>query len=767
MPVDVFKGMNEQQREAIAHLNGPLLVVAGAGSGKTRVITHRIANIIQHGVRPDRVLAITFTNKAAGEMKERIERLLGLKTPWITTFHSAGLRILKLEHARTGFQTPFSVIDEDDQKRIYKRIYKELELDPKVVDPRKLIWRISEWKNQLTDIVKFEPNDDIDIWAQRCHEVHARICQEECLVDFDDLLVRPVRMLEADDELRKKYVERFPYILVDEFQDTNLVQYRFLRLLGEHRNICATGDPDQAIYGWRGADIENILNFERDFTGCKTVLLEQNYRSTKVILRAAQGVVSHNTKRKDKTIRTDNPEGQPLRLLAVDDEMDESLAVAAAVDRMRDQGKPLAEIGVFYRTNAQSRVVEDGLRRRGIPYRVVGGVRFYDRMEVKDLLAYLKLLVNPRDRVALERIANVPKRGVGESTLDQLFALAEEEAVCAHEVLERNELLERVAVGRAAKAMNELSRCWRMLAKLPLGSPGACVRGVIDLTGIEGHYIATEDEPGKAQERIANVREVISAAEQYHEAHPDGGLPGFLELVSLVTDVDLTAELDRERDQVTLMTLHAAKGLEFDTVFITGCEEGVLPLQRQSVTADLEEERRLMYVGITRAKKELYLSRARCRMLYGQTFRNEPSMFLGEIPDDCFDSKDATGRRQLPMGENVRGTTKALADLEAGTQVAKLTGKAALDAAMAMGITTGLDLKGASQREKKAYYDAPQVLDSDPYQPGDRIVHTIFGRGTVAAMKGSVDRRSVLIEFDAHGPKELQMAFAAGKLAKE
>ena len=426
MPVDVFKGMNEQQREAIAHLNGPLLVVAGAGSGKTRVITHRIANIIQHGVRPDRVLAITFTNKAAGEMKERIERLLGLKTPWITTFHSAGLRILKLEHARTGFQTPFSVIDEDDQKRIYKRIYKELELDPKVVDPRKLIWRISQWKNQLTDIAKFEPNDDIDIWAQRCHEVHARICQEECLVDFDDLLVRPVRMLEADDELRKKYVERFPYILVDEFQDTNQVQYRFLRLLGEHRNICATGDPDQAIYGWRGADIDNILNFEKDFPGCKVVLLEQNYRSTKVILRAAQGVVSHNEKRKDKTIRTDNPEGQPLRLLAVDDEMDESLAVAAAVDRMRDAGKTLSEIGVFYRTNAQSRVVEDGLRRRGIPYRVVGGVRFYDRLEVKDLLAYLKLLVNPRDRVSLERIANVPKRGVGESTLDQLFSLADD-----------------------------------------------------------------------------------------------------------------------------------------------------------------------------------------------------------------------------------------------------------------------------------------------------------------------------------------------------
>ncbi|MBA3937351.1 MAG: UvrD-helicase domain-containing protein, partial [Planctomycetes bacterium] len=388
MAVDVFKGMNDFQREAIAHLEGPLLVVAGAGSGKTRVITHRIANIIQHGVRPDRVLAITFTNKAAGEMQERVERLMGLKTPWITTFHSAGLRLLKLESARVGFAHPFSVMDEDDQKRLYKRIFKELKLDPKMVDPRKIIWRISQWKNQLVDIAKFEPNDDIDIWAQQCHVLYAKLCQEECLVDFDDLLVKPVRLLENDEELRRKYVDRFPYILIDEFQDTNQVQYRLIRLLGSHGNICATGDPDQAIYGWRGADIENILNFEKDYDPCKTVLLEENYRSTKVILRAAQGVVSHNTKRKDKTIRTNNDEGRPLLLLAVDDEVDESLAVAAAIDRMQQkQGRHLSDMAVFYRTNAQSRVLEDGLRRRGIPYRIVGGTRFYDRREVKDLLA--------------------------------------------------------------------------------------------------------------------------------------------------------------------------------------------------------------------------------------------------------------------------------------------------------------------------------------------------------------------------------------------
>ncbi len=764
MSVDVFKGMNDHQREAIASLQGPLLVVAGAGSGKTRVITHRIANIIQHGTRPDRVLAITFTNKAAGEMKERIERLLGLQTPWITTFHSAGLRIMKLEQARLGFAHPFSVMDEDDQKRLYKRIYKELRLDPKVVEPRKIIWRISQWKNHLENIEKLQANDDVDIWAQKCHQLYAKLCLEECLVDFDDLLVKPVRMFEEDEELRQKYVERFPYILVDEFQDTNPVQYRLLRLLGEHRNICVTGDPDQAIYGWRGADITNILNFEQDYAPCKKVLLEQNYRSTKVVLRAAQGVVENNTNRINKVIRTDNVEGKPLSLLAVDDEVDESQAVAAAVDRMRQKGRRLSDMAVFYRTNVQSRALEDGLRRRGIPYRIVGGTRFFDRREVKDLLAYLKLLVNPVDRVSFERIANIPVRGLGEGTLDHLFTFADEHEIALYELLEKDEWLERVAVGRAAKPLKEMSRVWRMIRTLPLGSPVACVRGVTEMTGIESHYLNTE-EPGEGQERVANVREVASAAEQYHEIHPDGGLPGFLQHVALITDADEVAAQDGNRDQLTLMTLHAAKGLEFDVVFITGVEEGVLPLARMGQVADLEEERRLMYVGITRAKQELYLSRARCRMLYGQTFRNEPSTFLGEIPSDCFESRDATGRLRLPEGEHVRGTAKLPKRPDAAAEVEELAGAAALAKAMTMGVTSALDLKDAGRKEKKAYYDAPQILDSDPLRPGDRITHSVFGAGEVIAMKGPEGNRAVIIAFERFGRKELLWSFCAGKIS--
>jgi DNA helicase-2/ATP-dependent DNA helicase PcrA len=741
MKIDVFKDMNEQQREAIAHMQGPLLVVAGAGSGKTRVITHRIANIIQQGTRPDRILAITFTNKAAGEMKERVHRLLGLQTPWITTFHSSGLRLLKMETQHLGFAHPFTVMDEEEQLKRFKRIYKDLVIDPKIIDPRKVRWRISWWKNQLTDIHKVEPADDTDVIAKKCFVRYEEICREECVLDFDDLLVMPVRLLESQPQLRTKWIERFPYILIDEYQDTNKAQYRFVQLLGEHRNICATGDPDQAIYGWRGADIENILNFERDYPGCKVVLLEQNYRSTKTILRAAQGVVSHNELRKDKTIRTDNEEGLPIFVLAVDDEMDESFAIAAAIERLVGEGVKLSGMAVFYRTNAQSRVLEDGLRRRGLPYRILGGTRFYDRREVKDLTSYLKLLINPRDRDAFERIANIPKRGIGEKALETIGELAEEEGVGMLEVLERDHLLERVAVGRNAKSLRELSRAWRMVRVLPQTNPAACVRGVIELVGLEEHYRATE-EPREAQERVANIREVITAAEQFQEASPDGGLGGFMELVSLVTEPEAFAS-SQKTDQVTLMTLHSAKGLEFPVVFISGCEDGVLPLQRQGQTADLEEERRLMYVGITRAMKQLYLSRARCRMAYGQTFRNPASMFLAEIPPDCFRAKDATGRHAVPAA------TAGLARAERALQEAFEGGA----------LKRGSDLKRPGQEADAL------VLADDPHAPSERIVHSLFGFGTVVEMRGPRDARSIIIDFEDHGRKELQWSFSAGKIS--
>ena len=781
MSFDPFKGMNEHQREAIAALDGPLLVVAGAGSGKTRVITHRIGNIIQaKSVRPDRILAITFTNKSAREMQERVLRLIGLQTPWITTFHSAGLRILKMESARLGMEHPFTILDEDDQKKLYKQVFAELKLDPKVIEPKRIAHRISMWKNELIDIAKHEPVDDLETWSINAHAVYQRLCHEHCHLDFDDLLLRPVRLFESDPELLKKWQERFPYILVDEYQDTNRVQYRLLRLLGEHRNICATGDPDQAIYGWRGADIENILNFSKDFPDCRKVLLEENYRSTKVILRAAQGVVQNNLKREDKTIRTANPEGQPLTLVAVDDEVDESYGIAAKIESLQRKGRSFADFAVFYRTNAQSRILEDGLRRRGIPYRIVGGQRFYDREEVKHVLSYLKLLVNPADRMALGRIANVPKRGVGEKTLDALYELADDQLVTPSEILDRDELLERVAVGRNSVPLRDLARVWRSLRRLPKANPAACVRGAIELTALPDHYRKAE-EAADAQDRIANMYEVVTAAEQYHETYPDGGLEGFLDLVSLNTGAEAREELGEHAARVTLMTIHSSKGLEFPVVFVSGCEDGVFPLRRMGIVEDLEEERRLMYVGITRAMQELYLSRARCRMMYGQTFRNEPSQFLSEIPSDCFESRDATGRRALPepTGHLNPQLAKAMAQAQKRLGASFTTGAALKKAQNPLDQDGGPEdfpddddfiedsLGRVRRKAKPAGPDAPEVLDGDPYQPGDGVIHSVFGRGTVMGLRGGRDARSIVIQFQPPvGTKELQLAFAAGKLSK-
>ena len=758
--VDVFAGLNDEQRAAVAHVKGPLLVIAGAGSGKTRVITHRIANLIQSaGCRPDRILAITFTNKAAGEMKERVERLLGLGTPWICTFHSAGLRMLKIERARDGGEADFSICSADEPEKYVKQILKDLAHDPKQFEPRRVCDRISHWKNNLAVLATLTPNDDFDTVTLQVALEYQRRLDAENKLDFDDLLVKPVRMLEKDPITRKRWQERFPYILIDEYQDTNAAQYRLIRLLGEHRNVCATGDPDQAIYGWRGADISNILNFERDFDKpgepVTSILLERNYRSTKIILRAAQGVIQNNSERKEKTIRTDRDDGRPVTLLAVDDELDESHAVAAALARFHDGGKAWGDMAVFYRTNAQSRVLEDALRRRAVPYQLHGGTRFYDREEVQHVIAYLKLLVNPRETGALRRIINVPRRGIGDSTRDQILEFAEERLVAATAILEQPELLTQVAAGRAAAPLNDLARLWRLLRTLPMGDPPACVRGAIDLTGLAGHY---SDRPeGEAEERLGNMQEVITAAEQYRETEPAGGLAGFLETVALNTGANAREEREAGSDRVQMMTLHSAKGLEFPVVFITGLENGLLPLLRGKEAigtmekTKLEEERRLMYVGITRAMQELYLSRARCRMLYGQTFHFEPSMFLSEMPADCFTAKDATGRHAVPDPSPPPGRATSPAQARAA------------QAGMVAALASGLLKKGSSLRPGTQPGD-DRALPDDPLTVGQRIIHQTFGRGIVQALRGPVTARVAVIGFEKHGDKELQLAFAMNKI---
>jgi len=757
--VDVFAGLNDDQRAAVGHVKGPLLVIAGAGSGKTRVITHRIANLIQAaGTRPDRVLAITFTNKAAGEMKERIQRLLGIQTPWICTFHSAGYRMLRMERSRDGTDGDFTICDNEEPEKYVRQIVKDLGRNPKDFEPKKLCHRISEWKNQLADLATLTPNDDFDTFCLEVAQEYKRRLDSENKLDFDDLLLKPVRMLEKDPVVKRRWQERFPYILIDEYQDTNTAQYKLIRLLGEHRNVCATGDPDQAIYGWRGADIKNILNFQTDFEKpndpVTMIKLETNYRSTQVILRAAQGVIENNTERMDKTIRTDNAEGRPINLLSVDDELDESYAIAAAVSRFQEKGRPWGEMAIFYRANAMSRVLEDALRRRAIPYQLHGGTRFYDREEVKHVVAYLKLLVNPRDSGALSRIINVPKRGIGDGTYDQLTEFAEEQLVAPTEVLERPELLAQVAVGRAAGPLADMSRLWRLLRTLPLGDPPACVRGVIELSNIGSHY--SDRPPTEMEDRLGNMREVITAAEQYRESEPSGGLSGFLETVGLNAEAGSREDREAGQDRVQLMTLHAAKGLEFPVVFIAGLEEGLLPMIRgQSIEeSKLEEERRLMYVGITRAMQELYLSRARCRMLFGQTFHYQPSRFLAEIPSTCFTHKDATGRHAVPDPTPSPGSRRMTP--QASREQAVQAIESALD--------SGLIKKGSSLRPSTQIGD-DRVLDEDQLNPGQRIIHATFGRGTVMTLRGPPESRVATIAFDKHGSKELQLAFAMAKIS--
>ncbi len=758
MPVDVFADMNERQREAIAHIDGPLLVVAGAGSGKTRVITHRIAHLIQRGVRPDHILAITFTNKAAGEMQERVEGLLHLRTPWIATFHSAAMRILKLEQRHLGLAHPFTIIDADDQLKAWRRVLERLGIDSKDLDPRVVAAQVSRWKNELkshTEVARLnahegrDPYEDDRILA--CYRAYVAQCREECVFDFDDLLFETVALFEREPEVLARYRERFPYILIDEYQDTNHAQYRFFRLLGEHGNICATGDPDQAIYGWRGADISNILRFEQDYPDCRVVLLEQNYRSTKTILAAAQAVVEHNTQRKPKTIFTDNPQGEPIRLITVDDQDDEAMAVAAAVDRMHADGVPYHDIAVFYRMNAQSRTVEEWLIRRAVPYRIIGGTRFYDRAEVKDLLAYSRLLINPRDLASLLRIINVPRRGIGDQTLAQLRGLAQQAGVPPFEVLMTEDLLERVAVGRAAKPLRAFAALMRRLMAEDLNDAAACLQRIMDLTDLAQHYERTD--PEKAAERVDNLMEALTAAEQFGETRPGAGLEAFLDHVSLLTSQDNRGT----SDQMVLMTLHAAKGLEFPYVFIVGCEQGILPLIRKGQQPDYEEERRLMYVGITRAMQRLYLSCAASRRVYNEWINYEPSMFLAEIPDHCIDHasrrrrpqayghipmRDGPGYPGASMAGHIRGEHD---DQEAAQLLEQLKGRL---------LTSGAALK---QALNASHTNRPPRRADLKLKPGMAIIHQTLGPGTVVRLSGRAQAARITIDFQGVGRRTLAL----------
>ena len=672
-PDQYLADLNPAQREAVLATEGPVLVVAGAGSGKTRVLTYRIAHLVSAiGVKPQEILAITFTNTAAGEMRERLEGALGgiARTMWVMTFHSACGRILRTEAPKLGYRSNFTIYDQADQVRLVKQCLEELERDPKRFVPRGIHAQISNAKNLLItpDDYKTRISSFYDQTVADVYEAYQRRLFGSNAVDFDDLLMLTVQVLERFPEARNRWQKAFRYVLVDEYQDTNHAQYRLLQLLaGEHRNVFAVGDPDQSIYAFRGADIRNIMEFERDFGGAKQIALEQNYRSTNAILRAANAVISENRERKPKNLWSELGEGDPVRVVEVEDEHAEARFVAAEIAGLVEADFSGSEIAIFYRTNAQSRVLEDVLVRQDIPYQVIGGPKFYERAEIKDAIAYLQVLDNPTDAISLTRIANRPRRGIGDASLARLQTYADAHGLSLWEALEHPE--EAGCGGAPLKAIDK----FRTLMQSSMAGAGELpvpeiLESVLDRSG---YFEALEAERTiEAQGRMENLQELVGVAREYQGSAENPTLSEFLQQISLYSDQDA---IEEERSLVTLMTLHNAKGLEFRAVFLIGMEEGVFPHSRSIEEQGLEEERRLCYVGLTRAQERLVLTHAAARSLWGSRGYNLPSRFLDELPQEeverdrlrpsswtGYGAPTVTVRRDVPAlatGDSVRHST--------------------------------------------------------------------------------------------------------------
>jgi DNA helicase-2/ATP-dependent DNA helicase PcrA len=677
---DLLAGLNPPQRDAVLHGDGPLLVLAGAGSGKTRVLTHRIAHLIgDRGVSPREIIAITFTNKAAGEMRERLEGLVGpqVRAIWAATFHSACVRILRRDSPEVGYERSFAIFDAADQQRLLRRCYEDENLDQKRVPPRAVLGRISDAKNRLqgpdeVDIESF--GDEIVVRLYRRYQDRLRANQA---MDFDDLLMLTVQLLEGNAEARERYQSRFQHVLVDEYQDTNHAQYRLVRVLGEpQRNVMVVGDDDQGIYSWRGADVGNILDFERDYPDATVVALEQNYRSTGTILRAANAVVSRNRHRHPKALWTDAADGDLIGMVECRDEREEARVAVAEVNRAVEDGGSLADVAVFYRTNAQSRAIEDMLVRSAIPYQIVGGPRFYERAEVKDLLAYLRVAANPSDEVSFSRMVTTPRRGLGPGAVAKLAAFAAEngmpltDALADVERVDGLQHAQRMAFGVLASLIADV----RNAARAGVGID-RIVEDVLERSGLRASLAG--DNSIEAQGRLENLEELVRVGAEYDARADEPSLEGFLEEIALYTDADA---VDTGAGKVTLMTIHIAKGLEFDRVVIVGLEEGLFPHQRSETPDQLDEERRLFYVGITRARRRLTLTHARSRSFFGGRDWRIPSRFLAEIPPDCLDGG----------GVPARPATSDAADIVPGLS----TGDEVVHATFGEGVVTGIEQGG-------------------------------------------------------------------------
>jgi DNA helicase-2/ATP-dependent DNA helicase PcrA len=686
-PDSYLADLNEAQREAVLATEGPLLVVAGAGSGKTRVLTYRVAHLLRAcGVKPNEILAITFTNKAAGEMRERLERMLGTtaRAIWILTFHAACGRMLRREAERLGYRSTFTIYDDQDQVRLVKACLEELGKDPKRFSPRGIHAQISRAKNELVTPGEYAQRV-ASFWDQtvaEAYELYQRRLHASNAVDFDDLLMLTVQVLERFPEALERWRRAFRYVLVDEYQDTNHAQYRLLQLLGgEHGNVCVVGDGDQSVYGWRGADIRNILEFEKDFPGTRVVTLEQNYRSTNTILRTANSLIEQNRERKPKRLFSELGEGEPVRAVEVEDEHAEARFVAAEIASLIGAGRSASEIAVFYRTNAQSRVLEDVLVRQEVPYQVIGGPRFYERAEIRDATAYLSVLVNPQDATSLLRIANRPRRGIGDTSLQRLVTHAENTGRTLFEAMADPEAAGVApASSRAIRSFHSTMESLMALAQnLALDE---LLERVLDKTGT---LEALEAERTiEARGRIENLQELVGVAREHRVASPEATLAGFLQEISLVSDQDTIRD---DRGLVTLMTLHNAKGLEFPAVFMIGMEEGIFPHSRSIEEQGVEEERRLCYVGMTRAMERLTLTHTMSRTLYGRREYNLASRFLDELPAEVL------RERLRPSSWSGYGSPAGAAP-EPRPAIALSTGDAVRHGSLGEGIVTGVEPGG-------------------------------------------------------------------------
>lgn len=741
MTVDCTYGLNPQQAEAVINTEGPMLIMAGAGSGKTKVLTCRVANLLQKGVRPYRILAITFTNKAAAEMRERVNNMSGpaAKDVWLFTFHAFCARFLRMEIDKLpGYGGNFAIYDTADSQNLIKQILKEMNLDDKRFQPSGILSRISNAKNALQDAAAFARQAG-DFYEQKVADIYSRYEQKLQLnnaLDFDDLLMLSIKLLQENKEMREKYQDRFDYLLVDEYQDTNHAQYLLTKFLAaKHRNICVVGDADQSIYGWRGADIQNILDFEKDYPDAKVIKLEQNYRSTQIILDAANSVIENNTGRKPKNLWTENKSGADIIYFQAVDERDEARFVIEQLQNLqRTENKKLGDMAILYRTNTQSRIFEEMLIKSGISYNMVGGLKFYERKEIKDIIAYLRVIFNPADSLSLLRIINVPKRGIGDASLAKIQAYAAANNVSLFEAVSNAAAID----GLSSRFVSKLDDLAGIIFELMNLANEAPVEDLIDRVLRDTGYLEEleNERTPQAQSRIDNLHELISVAQEFAASEEENNLENFLAHVALVSDIDDT---ELGEDAITLMTLHSSKGLEFPVVFLVGMEEGLFPHARTLMDeTEIEEERRLCYVGITRAKEKLFLSSTKMRTIYGNTVTYPPSRFLQEIPARLV----KTIKRQ-----------ERFSALENFKQVSEKYSARLQKPASTFNPHSFMPQKPA----------AAAGGTGTRFNTGDRVSHSKWGEGMVVSVKDSPDGQEVKVAFAGAGVRSLLTKYAVLK----